>query len=84
MPEARQGPDEAGIWREHLPALEAFLAGQTQWRTGQNRDGKLRFLGLDYGSLEAALRGRKIELSAKGWADLQGIELAALAELNGA
>lgn len=83
LPEKLAGPTEEGIWKEHLPALQAFIAGQTQWRISQGRDGKMRFVGLDYTALEVAMRGQKNELSPKGWADLQMIELAAMAALNG-
>ncbi|WP_323780162.1 DUF1799 domain-containing protein [Thalassovita sp.] len=87
MPALHSPPEEEGVWAEHVPAAEAFLASATQWRT-QTRGGgpyssaRMVFLGLDYSGVDVSLRRVGLELSPKSWSDLQIIELAAAAALN--
>ena len=59
--EANQAPREAGsevyeLWPEFAPAWEVFQAcGNTQWRLIVGM-GFARYQGLDYGSVETAMR----------------------------
>jgi len=75
-------PDDVGVWAEHLPAVEAFLSVQTQWRTRGGDLSPVVVLGLDYPAVDVGLRRAGIELSPRSWNDLQIIELAAVAALN--
>lgn len=82
MPEGWQ--DQAGfeIWEEHLPALDAFLAVDGQWRTIQRGMGSVHWIGLDYGAVRDGLELAGIEMTPETWADLKLIEAGACNELN--
>jgi hypothetical protein len=74
------GRDEGdGLWPDHLPALDAFLAIAGQWRLAPSG----RFLGLDYTAVRAGLDLAGIEVTPDLWSDVQIIEAGALAGLNG-
>ena len=66
------------MWRENLPALRAFLAVQTQWRTGPLGG----VLGFDYQGVQAALRMMKVKDIPTMFEDLRVMERAALEVLN--
>jgi hypothetical protein len=76
-------PEEEGVWPENVAAVEAFLAGATQWRRVGLPDGSVQTTGLDYGGVRAALDALGIAVTAGLWGDLQLIESGALAALNG-
>lgn len=80
-------PEEAedageGLWPENLPAVRAFLAVATQWRTVGLADGSVRVTGLDYVGARAALDALNIEVTPDLWSDVQVIEDGAMAALN--
>ncbi|WP_425072590.1 DUF1799 domain-containing protein [Sagittula sp. S175] len=79
--------DDAGIWPEHVAAVEAFLAIGDQWRvlqvTGPDGAPMMRVRGLDPVAAEARLRLAGIEMTPQLWAEVQGIEQGAIAALNG-
>lgn len=84
---ALEGPDapgpENGLWPEHVPALEAFLAVATQWRVTAPRLGPLVVMGLDYGACEAGFRLAGMEMAPGLWAEVRAIESGAIAAMNG-
>jgi hypothetical protein len=75
-------PGEDGLWPENVAAVEAFLAGATQWRRVALADGGMWTVGLDYGGVRVALDALCIPVTAELWGDLQLIESGALAALN--
>lgn len=78
------GEDEStGVWVEHLPALEAFMAISTQWRMVATFEHGPRAIGLDYGAADVGLRNAGIEMTPELWSEVQMIEIGALEELNG-
>jgi hypothetical protein len=77
LPGARANSE--GLWPEHLPALDAFLAISGQWRQGP--DGHV--LGLDYTAVRAGFALSGIEMTPDLWSDVQSIETGARAALNG-
>lgn len=81
-PKAVSLPEEAGIWAEHLTALNAFLAMAGQWRTIFNGE-KVIWIGLDYAAAKPALDLAGLTLTPAEWADVQVIEAGARAALNG-
>lgn len=72
-----QDPED-GVWSEHVPALEAFLAVATQWRLS----GMGRPVGLDYTAARAGFDLAGITVSPALWEQVQAIEHGALAALN--
>jgi len=75
-----------GVWPDNWPVAAAFVAVQTQWRTGlvaTGRGFRTAVLGLDYAGALAGLRAAGIEVSPELWAGLQVMERAAAAALNG-
>jgi hypothetical protein len=68
---------EAGIWAWLRPAIEAFAAVSTQWRTA-SLDGAVIRTGLDYGALRAAWELAGIEATATLFEDVRAIEAGAL------
>ncbi len=75
---------QAGIavWRQNLPALEAFLAMTTQWNCIGLATGKVLALGLNYAAAPAALQLAGIEITPATWADVQLIERGARDAMN--
>lgn len=71
-----------GVWPENWPALIAFLTVCTQFRALPFREGFIA-LGLDYTGARAGLDMAGIEVTPALWADVQQIEAAAVAALNG-
>lgn len=82
--ELQLGPAESGfgLWAEHLPALEGFLAVDGQWRVAAGGMGGLVWLGLDYGAARAGLELAGIALTPAAWGELRLIEAGARDELN--
>ncbi len=68
----------AGLYPDHAPAAEAFVAAATQWRVA----GSGHYVGLDYAGAAIAWRARGIEPDATSFAHLQAIECAARDALN--
>ncbi len=67
------------VWRENLPALEAFLAVSGQWRVAP--DG--RFIGLDHAAARAGFDLAGIAMTPDLWSDIRLIEGGAREGLNG-
>lgn len=67
----------AGLYPDHAPAGEAFLAAATQWRVADGH-----YVGLDYAGAAVAWRACGIEPNATTFARLQAIECAARDALN--
>jgi Phage related hypothetical protein (DUF1799) len=82
----RHAPDSDGIWPEHLPIVEAFLAISTQWRTvsvsGGMGPGRVLVAGLDYAAAQAGLQLAGITLDADQWTGVRIMEDAARTALN--
>ncbi len=76
-----EDPD-CGIWDQHLPAFEAFLAVATQWRSATGMEG-LKVIGLDYTAVKAGFDLAGIDCPPRVWADLRTIESAAMTAFNG-
>lgn len=74
---------EDGIWEDHVPALEAFLAVATQWRVIAGGLGGSQVIGLDYTACEAGLRLAGVEMTPGLWAEVRVIESGAIAAMNG-
>lgn len=66
------------VWEENWPALEMFLRAQTQWRTTMNG-----VLGLDYGAVAWLFKMYAVEDPRSLLEDLQVMEAAAMAVING-
>ncbi len=75
--------DSHGIWPENVPAVEAFLRVQTQWRYACPGDGTVRRLGLDYPGVKAGLDLAGAEMTPDLFAELQVIEAGVLAADHG-
>ncbi len=67
------------VWPENWPALELFLALQTQWRHAGMAGLPT---GLDYAAIEPALRLMGMAPSPQLFADLRVMEDAALVALH--
>ncbi|NTT86924.1 DUF1799 domain-containing protein [Tabrizicola sp. SY72] len=65
-----------------MPTLGAFLAVSGQWRI-VSTEGGVSWQGLDYTAVQAGLSLAGITLTPAEWADVQIIEAAATAALNG-
>lgn len=90
------GSDEFdGLWREHVPVVDAFLAVSSQWRTASAGAGgmitpaggviapnALVFIGLDYAAVRVGLDAEGIVVTPELWRDLRTIEAAAASALN--
>lgn len=76
----------AGVWPHNIPAVIAFLAAASQWRTTiADRNGRIvtRFTGLDYAGAAIAWSARGIKLDAGTFDRLTIMEMAARDALNG-
>jgi len=74
------------VWAVNVPAVNAFLAVASQWRTAlEPVEGGFRtyWVGLDYAGAGVALDKLEIAVTPRIWADLSVMELAARAALNG-
>ncbi|HBM60570.1 MAG TPA: hypothetical protein DD444_15410 [Citreicella sp.] len=78
----RDEEEEDGLWPEHQPAVEAFIAVQDQWRVVAGFGGAF-WLGLDHAACEASLRLAGIAVTPALWAELRVIETGVKAVLNG-
>jgi len=79
--------DEDGLWPEHVPVVEAFLACETQWRVASVSNGfgaRMVYVGLDYAACRVALELAGIVVTPDLWSGLQQLELMAIAVLNAA
>lgn len=76
-----EDPD-SGIWQQHLPAFEAFLAVATQWRSAIGMEG-LKVIGLDYTAVKAGFDLAGIACPPAVWQELRTIESAAMTAFNG-
>lgn len=74
--ERESGEDETlfEVWQENEPALRAFLALETQWRTGSTGI----VLGLRYEGVRAALNMMNVKDQSEIFGNLQVMEQAAL------
>lgn len=72
-----------GVWRQNLPALEAFLAMTTQWNCVGLATGGVRVIGLNYTAAPAAFELAGIDVTPETWADVQIIECGAREAMNG-
>lgn len=75
--------NEKGIWREHWPALQAYLAISTQWRMVADFNTGPRAIGLDYAAAEVGLKFAGIEMTPDLWSDVKLIEIGARSAMNG-
>jgi hypothetical protein len=77
--DAELGPKDEGfqVWPENWPALQAFLAVQTQWAIGMNGP-----TGLDYTRVRAGLELAGVETTPALFQKLRILESAALAALS--
>ncbi|WP_425099133.1 DUF1799 domain-containing protein [Tropicibacter sp. S64] len=75
--------EQDGLWAEHIPAVEAYLAIGSQWRTLPQFGAPPRWLGLDYTAAEAGLRLAGFAMTPELWAEVRLIEQGAKAALNG-
>ena len=69
------------VWDMNWPAMRAFLALQTQWRTATlstMERARLVYLGLDYSAIEPTLRLAGIKRTKRLFAQLQLLERGAL------
>ena len=76
--------EQEGLWACHLPAFQALLAADTQWRAASVGMGGLVFLGLDYTAAKISIDMHGLALTAEQWKDFRSIESAATALRNGA
>lgn len=77
--------EEDGVFAEHVPIVDAFLAVCSQWRTAAASTmagARLVYLGLDYAGARAGLALAGIEATPDLWAGVQIMEAAAVAALN--
>ena len=74
------------VWPKNWPAVCAWSAVCTQWRTesvpGGLGPGRLVYIGLDYGAAIASAGAAGIDLTPDLWADLRTMEIAAREALN--
>lgn len=76
----------AGVWPQNIPAVSAFVAVATQWRTAlaPTENGlRVLWIGLDYAAVRAGLELARITVTPETWAGLVDVELAARDALNG-
>jgi len=73
--------DDDGVWPDHVAALRAFLAVQSQWRVTLGPRGCVHH-GLDYAGAEAGLRLAGIDPDPDLWTQVRIIESGAEAALN--
>lgn len=78
--------EDFAVWAANVPAVNAFLAVASQWRTAlEPVEGGFRtfWVGLDYAGAKVALDNLEIAMTPRIWADLAVLEDAARAALNG-
>lgn len=74
-PAVQAAGDTFEVLPQNWPAVRAFLACETQWRTEGTRGGII-WLGLDYAAVDVVLR--RMQAPDEIFADLQLMETAAL------
>lgn len=79
----QQNKETVGVWASNRDALNRFLACGTQWRAAAAGLGGLVWIGLDYAACAPMLDGRGLAMTPALWSDLQEMEAAALAVMNG-
>lgn len=75
-----------GVWPANRPAVDAFIAVASQWRTAMSvEEGRLKtmWIGLDYAGAAVAWTVRGIEMTAELLAGVQVMEMSARKALNG-
>jgi hypothetical protein len=78
--------EPGGVWPRNVPAVLAFLAAGTQWRTGIRFAGKMLetfWIGLDYSGARVAIEALEIEMTPEIWSGVGVMEVAARDALNG-
>ena len=76
----------AGVWPHNFGAVDAFLAGASQWRAvSRVLEGQLMtyWIGLDYAGVAVAHAALELEVRAADWAGMQIMERAARDAMNG-
>jgi hypothetical protein len=76
-------PHRFEVWPANMPVVDTFLMIATQWRTAPLADGRVHWLGLDYGAVRAGFDMAGAVISPVVWAGVQVMERAASAALNG-
>lgn len=75
------------MWLDNWNTVRAFLAISTQWSVvsigGGLAPAQTYWIGLNYGGVEAGLRGAEIASTPQLWAGLRVMEAAAKGTLNG-
>ena len=66
-----------------MPVVDLWLTISTQWLTESLVDGRLHFIGLNYGGVRAGLDMAGRAVSPGEWAGIQVMERTASAALNG-
>lgn len=66
-----------------MPVIDAWLIISSQWRAIALGDGRVLWLGLDYGGVAAGLAAAGVALSAGQWTGVRLMESVASAVLNG-
>ncbi|WP_157384472.1 DUF1799 domain-containing protein [Nitratireductor soli] len=82
----RRSAGFAGVWPDNCPAVDAFLAAASQWRTALVVEGgrlRMMWIGLDYAGAAVAWKAGGRMIDAAVFAGVQAIELAARAAMNG-
>ena len=86
MLSGRRAAGFIGVWPDNRPAVDAFLAAASQWRTAMALEGgRLRtlWIGLDYAGAAAAWSLCGLAVSATTFASIQALEVTARSCLNG-
>ena len=73
---------DTGLWHEHAPAVEAFLAVSGQWRVVPRFGAAALYLGLDYSATEAGWRMAGVSITPELMVEVQLIEAGAVETLN--
>lgn len=78
-----KAPESCGVWPEHWPALQLFLAVQTQWRVALGMGGA-HYQGLDYAAVYGHPKVVRLDPDEQDerLEQLQHIEAGALEGLN--
>lgn len=77
------GPRPFEVWPVNMPVVDLWQTISTQWRTASLADGRLHWIGLDYGSVRAGFDFAGQVVDPNQWAGIQVMERAAAAALNG-
>lgn len=72
------------VWPDNMAIVDLWLAIASQWRTAPLADGRVHWIGLDYGAVRAGFELAAAIVTAALWAGVRDMERAAAAALNGA